>query len=184
LNTGGVFLSYLVIITQKTKDIFMTLQALLSDSELDMSVPQIKAFFLGMLNAQKPMNFKQAQEELLSETPEEMSKLEGELAKLWSDLEQKKLVETKNLFPASTDLNQFLADARDQLDYFLTAMSLSGTHSDSCEDEELCEIIDELEDTVMDLDEYLAEEGSAEEGEELKVFLLEAWNDFIETKKF
>src|SRR5690606_17667723 len=96
-----------------------------------------------------------------------------------------KVAETKNLFPPSKNDQDFLSVAREQLDYFLTGMNISGTHAESCTDEDLAEIIDELEDTVMDLDEYLSVEDPAKEDtKELKDFLLETWEDFLSTKKF
>ena len=68
----------------------------------------------------------------------------------------------------------------DQLDFYLTALSLSGTNVESCKNEELGDLIDELEDAVMDLDEYLSEDSpNASEGMELKEMLMETWQNFI-----
>jgi hypothetical protein len=65
----------------------MKLQELIDASELDMEIDQIKAFFLGVLCAEKPMNFAKTLEELLSEVPEAKASLEGELKKLWDELQ-------------------------------------------------------------------------------------------------
>lgn len=88
------------------------------------------------------------------------------------------------MFPKTTDLTQFLEISKEQLDYFLTAMSLSGTNVETSDNDDMVGVIDELEEIVMDMDEYLAmEKPSQEEGEEIKEFLLETWNDFIEAKQ-
>jgi hypothetical protein len=163
----------------------MKLQMLIEQADLDMSLSHIKAFFLGILSAQKPLPFPKALEELLAESPEAKATLSDELKKLWDELSQNKDKELKNLLPLQKDIRVFLGEAQAQLDYFLTAMSLSGTHLDSCADEDTADLLDELEDTVMDLEEYLSDkDASKEDGEELKDFLMETWEDFLITKPF
>lgn len=162
----------------------MKLQELINSSELDMSIAHIKAFFLGALSAEKPMPFNLAVAEMLSEVPEAAKSLEPELKKLWDDLVKNKPGELQSLFPESSNLKEFLSNAKDQLDFYLTALSLSGTNTESCQNEDVADLIDELEDTVMDLDEYLSEDDAdAEEGKELKEMLLEAWQDYLRTSK-
>lgn len=163
----------------------MKLQELIGQTDLDMTLSHIKAFFLGVLSAEKPMPFPMAVKEMLSETPEAAKLLEGELKLLWDDLAKNKPAELQKLFPASSDTNEFLEMAKEQLDYYLTAMSLSGTHTESVKDEDLADLIDELEDTVMDLDEYLSQDDiDEEESKELKETLLETWQDYLGTLKF
>jgi hypothetical protein len=163
----------------------MKLQELIKKHDLDLTPDLIKAFFLGALNAEKPMPFNKVLGELFSEEAEAKADMESELKNFWDDLAAKKLIETKNLFAITGSTQDFLNKSRDQLDYFLTTLSLSGTNMETCKDEDLVELIDELEDCVMDLDEYLSEEApDAAEGEELKVLLLETWEDFLETKQF
>jgi hypothetical protein len=160
----------------------MKLQELINKADLVMTLPQIKAYFLGILHAEKPMPFSDAVLEVLDDKNPE---LEEALKAYFEELNQKKIVETKTIFPAAKTDQEFLSIAREQLDYFLMGMSVSGTHPEACSDEEVAEIIDELEDTVMDLDEYLSiEDHDQEDTKELKSFLLETWNDFLETKKF
>lgn len=162
----------------------MNLQALIDSTELDMTVDQVKAFFLGVLCADRPLSFGQALEELLSEAPDSKKELEGELKKMWSMLETNSIKELENIFPQEGDVKVFLEKARDQLDYFLTALTLSGTNSDDCEIEEMGEVIEELEDTVMDMDEYLSVSNPAsEDSEQLKENLLESWNEFIALRR-
>jgi hypothetical protein len=163
----------------------MNLHELIEKHDLDLTPDLIKAFFLGALNAEKPLPFNKVLAELLSEDPEASKDMEAELKSYWQELQTKKLLETKNLFGKVADTKSFLDNGRDVLDYFLTSMSLSGTNTESCKDEDVAELIDELEDCVMDLDEYLSEEApDAEEGEELKGLLIETWSDFLEAKKF
>lgn len=160
----------------------MKLQELITQSELDMSVAHIKAFFLGVLSAQKPLSFNKAVEEMLSETPELIPELSPALKDLWEELQTNRPFELQNLFPPSSDLKEFLNLAKEQLDFYLTAMSLSGTNTENCASEDVADLIDELEDTVMDLEDYLADsKATIEEGEEEKEFLLETWQDFLRT---
>lgn len=162
----------------------MKLQELIGQTNLDMTLSHIKAFFLGAMTGQKPMSFAKAMEEMLSETPEAAKALEGELKKLWDELQTNKPAELQKLFPTTGNLTTFLTNAKDQLDFFLTALSLAGTNTETVKNEDLADLIDELEDTVMDLDEYLSEaDAEAEEGEELKELLLETWDDFLRTAR-
>lgn len=161
----------------------MNLQELINDSELDMTLPQMKAFFLGILCADRPMPFNLAVDELLLEFSGDRAPLEAELKKLWDEMQADRRTEMENLFASDGEFATFLERSKEQLDYFLTGMSLSGTSVESCANEDLAEVIDELEDIVEDLEDYLSEEKqSKEEGEELKEFLLEAWNAFIEVR--
>lgn len=160
----------------------MKLQELIGHANLDMSIAHIKAFFLGVLSAERPLPFVKAVEEMMAETPEAVKELEPELKKLWDELVKNKPAELQKLFPVSSDLKEFLSNAKDQLDFYLTALSLSGTNTETCKNEDVADLIDELEDTVMDLDEYLSESNADEaEGEELKELLLEAWQDYLRT---
>jgi len=160
----------------------MKLQELIGHANLDMSVAHIKAFFLGVLSAERPLPFVKAVEEMMAENPEAIKELEPELKKLWDELVKNKPAELQKLFPESSDLKEYLSNAKDQLDFYLTALSLSGTNTETCKNEDVAELIDELEDTVMDLDEYLSESNADEaEGEELKELLVEAWLDYLRT---
>lgn len=161
----------------------MKLQELISQTELDMTVAHVKAFMLGVMSAEKPLPFKKAMEEMLSQTPEATPLLEEELKRLWDELEKNRPAEFQNFFPTAIDTKTFLEQAKDQLDFFLTALSLSGTTPESCKNEDLADLIDELEDTVMDLDEYLADPTDQAEAEELQEMLLETWQEFVRLAK-
>ena len=139
-----------------------------------------KAFFLGVLSAEKPLPFIKAAEELLSETPDALKEVEAELKAIWDELVKNKPAELESFLLGSKDLKEYLTHVKDQLDYYLTALSLSGTNTENCSNEDMADLIDELEDTVMDLDEYLSEEKpDAEEGEELKEMLMETWLEYL-----
>lgn len=159
----------------------MNLQELINDTEIDMSAESLKAFFLGFMSAERPFNFHQALKEL--DIPESNPKLDQELEALWKGLEKNKEKELENLFPSSANLNEYLENAKEKLDYFLTALTLAGTSADTCKNEELADLMEELEDTVIDLDEYLSEPSSEKDGEELKELLNETWKDFLECNK-
>ncbi len=161
----------------------MKLEDLIDSTDLDMTPIQVKAFFLGILCAEKPLPYHEALKEVLSETPEAKPILEAPFKELWEDLRKNLRPELENMFPQDSDIHQFIEIAKDQLDYFLTGMSLSGTHTEKCDDEELAELIDELEDTVEDMDDFLADsEAANESGEELKALLLDTWKDFATSR--
>ena len=162
----------------------MKLQELIQSTDLDMTTAQVKAFLLGVLTAQKPLAFPKAIEEMLSATPEATKTLEAELKILWDYLLQNKSSELKILLPKATNLTDFLTQAKDQMDFYLTGLGLSGTNVESCKNEDVADLLDELEDSVMDMDEYLSEENpDLTEGEELKEMLLETWKDYLKAAK-
>ncbi len=148
----------------------------------DLTLPQIKAFFLGAMKGEKPLSPTEAFKELCSEITPLTPALELVLKEIWEEVKKSPQKELKNLFPVNVDVFHFLETAQLQLDAFLTALNLSGTYAESCEDEDLAEILDELEDMVLDLDEYLSlEDPSKDDGEELKSGLMETWEDLVNT---
>lgn len=162
----------------------MKLQELIDQTDLDMTEAQVKAFFLGVLCAEKPMPFPKTLDEILSETPEAKKELEADFKKLYEHLKTNLKSELEKMFPEESDINVFMEISKDQLDYFLTAMSLSGTNTESCKDEDLAELIEELEDTVEDMDDFLSDsEATPEDGADFKEFLIGTWADFTASKK-
>lgn len=161
----------------------MNLQTLIDQTDLDMTVAQIKAFFLGALCAEKPMPFSRVMEELLEEAPTAQKTLAPELEKLWESVKSSLKTELKNMLPVhEEDILSFMELSKDQLDYFLTALALSGTNAESCSDEEFAELIEVLEEAVEELEDLLTEEDT-EAGEELRSYLLGTWEEFVSTKK-
>jgi hypothetical protein len=162
----------------------MKLQELLEKTDFDMTEAQIRAFFLGVICAERPLPFPKALEELLVEAANVKETLEAPLKKVWDECQANTKAELEKMFPAEDDINQFMELAKDQLDYFLTAMSLSGTNTESCDDEELAALIDELEDSVEDMDDFLSDSNaSKQDGEDFKEFLLGTWSEFTDSKQ-
>lgn len=162
----------------------MKLQELIGQTDLDMTPSQVKAFLLGALTAERPLPFPKAMEEMLSESPKAQKVLEQELKIFWDELQKNKVSELKNIFSDESKLEEFLTQAKDQLDFYLTALSLSGTNIENCKNEEWADLIDELEDFVMELDDYLSENNpDQEQGEELKENLLETWDQYVKIFK-
>lgn len=161
----------------------MKLQDHINSTDLDMTEAQVKAFFLGILCAEKPMPFAKALEEILVETPDAKATLEAPLKETFTALQKNLKKELDQMFPQEENTEQFVELAKDQLDYFLTGMSLSGTNTESCDDEDLAELIDELEDTVEDMDDWLSDsEANDQDGEDFKEFLLDTWKEFTKGK--
>jgi superfamily I DNA/RNA helicase len=163
----------------------MKLQALIDETDLNMSEAQIRAFYLGSLNAEKKLPFSKVMAALLAEAPEAKAQLGDELEKLWQEVAQHEVRELENFFPAaSSDVMDFLELAQLQIDYFLTAMSLAGTNAETAKHEELGELIEYLEETLEELDEFLADgKPDPEQGEEMREDLLSNWKDFIDSKQ-
>lgn len=161
----------------------MRLQEQIDSTDLDMTEAQVKAFFLGILCAEKPLLFAKALEEILSETPEAKNELEAPLKTTWDHLQKNMKGELEKMLPLEEEASTFIEISKDQLDFFLTGMSLSGTNTESCDDEELASFIDELEETVEDMEDFLADsEASPEDGEDFKEFLIETWKEFAASK--
>lgn len=157
----------------------MNLQELIDETDLQLKEGQVRAFFLGNLTADHPFSFNEAKEELLTEAPNAEKTLGPSLKELWKSVEENQAREMANLFPDTPEVKEFLSDALEKLDYFLTGFSLGG----SSDEQEISDVIDELEDTVMDMDEYLSDEKATKEnGEELKELFLGAWEELVELK--
>lgn len=161
----------------------MNLQALIDQTDLDMTVAQIKAFFLGALCAERPMPFPKAMAELLEEAPTAQKTLGPELEQLWESVRSSLKNELKNMLPIhEEDIMSFMELSKDQLDYFLTALALAGTNAENCNDDEFAELIEVLEEAVEELDDLLTDE-DGEAGQELRNYLLGTWEEFVSSKK-
>lgn len=161
----------------------MNFQDKLDQTNLDMTFPQVKAFFLGALLADKPMSLDKTLGEMLSEAQDALS-LKSDFEVIWKDLEKNKSKELTNLFPEVRDNRSYLTVAKDQLDFFLTALALAGTNFENCKDATVADILDELEDMVFDIEDYLSEDEDSEEGADLKDMLNDIWNEYLIAKGF
>lgn len=161
----------------------MKLQDHLDSTDLDMSEEQVKAFFLGMLCAEKRPSGNQAVDEFLTDFPEVRAALTAPLKETWEYLSQNTRKELEAMFPQEDDAYIFVEAAKDQLDFFLTGMSLAGTNTETCQNEELAAFVDELEEVVEDMDDFLADsEAEGEDAEDFKEYLLDIWKDFTASK--
>ncbi len=144
----------------------------------------IKAFFLGALTAEKPMPFAKAIDEVFVNTPEDKTKFEAPLKAEWDGLSKNLRQEMAALMnDEGKDDLEFLKLAQENLDYYLTGLSLSGTSLDSCSNEDFSDLIDEMEDVVLDLEEYIQEENfQADETKEFKEIVLGLWTEVVETQ--
>lgn len=157
----------------------MKLTEILTKHELDITVPQIKAFFLGVNSADKPLPFSKSLDELLDESIHLKDELEGPLKELWDEITKNYKQEMGNLLPVDEELAPFLEASILRLDYFLTGMGLAGTSSESAQDPAVAEFIEELEDAIETIDEILSEEKlDKEDAEDMREFLLGAWEEF------
>lgn len=162
----------------------MKIQDHINSTDLDMTEIQVRAFFLGVLCAEKPLPYHKALTELLSETPEAKQALEVPLKSVWDELHKNLKSELNKMFPDESDTRSFVELAKDQLDFFLTAMTLSGTNADNCDDEELGEFINMLEELVEDMEDFLADsEASEKDGEDFREFLLDNWKSFANSRQ-
>lgn len=157
----------------------MKLTEILTKHELDITIPQIKAFFLGVNSADKPLPFPKALDELLDESVHLKDELEGPLKELWDEIIKNYKTEMGNLLPVDEELSLFLEAAILRLDYFLTGMGLAGTSSENAKDPAVAEFIEEIEDAIETIDEILSEEKlDKEDAEDMREFLLGAWEEF------
>jgi hypothetical protein len=162
----------------------MKLQELINENELELTIEHIKAFLLGVLSADRPLAFKTAVSEMLIDNPEVIPHIEDDLKKMWEELQKNKPFELQNLIADSANANEYLQLAQEKLDLFLTALTLSGTNSENCKNEDLAENIETLEDLVMDIEDYLADENAeATTGKDLAQSLKKTWQDFLRTSK-
>lgn len=159
----------------------MGLQTLLSDTDTNLTEGQIRAFYLGTFMADKPVPFKTAMEEVLMEAEvDDYKPWEKDMKALHDQVKANVQKEMKNLIVDEADLKTFLQTALGRLDYFLTGYAVSGATSD----EDSAELVEELEDTVLDLEDYLADESSTKEnGAELKKLTLDTWKELIALKE-
>ncbi len=159
----------------------MSLKTLLSGTDTNLSEGQIKAFYLGTFMADKPVPFKTAMEEVLMEAEvDDYKAWEQEMKALYDQVKASVPAEMKKLVEDQADLKKFLQDSLAKLDYFLTGYAVSGATAD----EEISEVVEELEDTVLDLEDYLADETATKEsGAELKKLTLDTWKSLVALKE-
>ncbi len=159
----------------------MSLQTLLSTTDTNITEGQIKAFYLGTFMADKPVPFKTAMEEVLMEAEvDDYKPWEKDMKALYDQVKASVPAEMKKLVQDQPDLKLFLQDSLSKLDYFLTGYAVSGASSD----DDTSEVVEELEDNVLDLEDYLADESATKEsGAELRKLTLDTWKSLIDLKE-
>jgi hypothetical protein len=162
----------------------MSLENLLQQTDLGMNPSHVKAFFLGALSADKPLPFNKTLDELFAEGPEARDILEKDLKELYDALRVDLGKSLSEMFTDQKDIRMYVEAAHDQLDHFLTALSLAGTTSESALNEETADLIDELEVLVEDLEDFIADEDADDKiALEMKNFLSETWEEFVASKR-
>jgi hypothetical protein len=159
----------------------MSLKNLLSSHDTTLTEAQIRAFYLGTFMADRPVPFQTAMEEVLMEAEiDDYKAWEKDMKALYDQVKGNVHKEMKNLVEDETDLKKFLQSSLARLDYFLTGYAVSG----ASDVEDVAEVVEELEDTVLDLEDYLAnEEATKESGMELKKLTLETWKELVDLKE-
>lgn len=174
----------------------MSLQETLSGCDMEMDARDVEAFCIGALTADDPMPLHKAFKELfLDDTqspvkfnkPDARAAIEKEVTKIWKDLE-------KNLEKRrSALLNVKSADLVDELvqvgklgDFFLMGLTLAGMSVDD-QDDEVGDLLDEMEDHLLLIDEWVADGESRddkdvwmEEGKKYRRELDELWTELQE----
>jgi uncharacterized protein YgfB (UPF0149 family) len=171
----------------------MTLEQALTECDLEMNPREVEAFFIGALSAEKPMNFEKALKELFLEDtkvtisfnhPDSKEKISKSLSVLWTELTSELKKRRKNLLIID---GENLKDEVVQLgrlgDFFLMGLTLAGTDIDD-QDDEAGDLLDEMEDHLLLLDEWVADEESRldknvwnEEGQKYRRELAELWSE-------
>lgn len=159
----------------------MSLQSLLSSTDTSLTEAQIRAFYLGTFMADRPVPFQTAMEEVLMEAEiDDYKAWEKDMKTLHEQVKGNVHGEMKKLIEDDADLKNFLQTSLGRLDYFLTGYAVSG----ATDDEDAAELVEELEDTVLDLEDYLADESATKEsGLELKKLTLETWKELVGLKE-
>lgn len=159
----------------------MKIQPLLESTDLETSEIQLKAYLLGGLCAENPAPAHKALEDILNDTAETRTALETPLKEYHAFLQKNLKAELKTMFPENRDVKAYLRTASDLIDEFLVGMSLAGTNSDACDDEDLLEFIELLDEYVAEIETEL-EDMKSSEADELKTDLLENWNLYVSEK--
>ncbi len=159
----------------------MSLKTLLSETDSSLTEGQIRAFYLGTFMADRPVPFKTAMEEVLMAAEiDDYKSWEKDMKDLHDQVKANVHGEMKKLIEDETDLKKFLQNSLGKLDYFLTGYAVSG----ATDDEDAAELVEELEDTVLDLEDYLADESATKEaGAELKKLTLDTWKELVNLKE-
>jgi uncharacterized protein YgfB (UPF0149 family) len=165
----------------------------LKSCDLEMNAKEVEAFFLGCLSAEKPMKLERAIKELFLEDTkvtvqfegaDARAKIEADLKGLWQELEKELKKRRKNLLLLDGASLKEEVQALSRLgDFFLMGITLAGTSIEDLDDE-AGDLLDEMEDHLLLLDDWMAQEEERldqkewqEEGQKYKRELIELWGE-------
>ncbi|MFP5459149.1 MAG: hypothetical protein ACLGG7_10475 [Bacteriovoracia bacterium] len=171
----------------------MALQDTLSGCDIEMDAREVEAFFIGCLTADDPMPYPKAIKELFLEetkvpvsftSPDARKLLEKDLSALWKELEKGLDKRRKNLLVIDRkDLKEEMVAVGRLGDFFLMGLTLAGMSVDD-EDSEVGELLDEMEDHLLLMDEWVADgvdrldqDVWLEEGRKYRRELSELWSE-------
>lgn len=168
----------------------------LKKCDLEMNTREVEAFLLGCLSAEKPMKLDRAIKELFLEetkvtvkfdSPDARAEIEKDVKTLWEELSKSLAKRRKNLLVIDgPDLKSEVIALGRIGDFFLMGMTLAGTSIDD-QDDEAGDLLDEMEDHLILLDEWVAEgedrldqDKWMEDGQKYKRELAELWGELCE----
>lgn len=144
----------------------MSLRDALSQCEMEMDADDVEAFCIGALTADEPMPLHRALREIFLDdtqspvkfnSPDARANAEKEIGKLWKDLEKSLAKRRAALMQVKgVDLREEVIALGKRGDFFLMGLTLAGMSVDDTEDE-VGDLLDELEDHLLLLDEWVAE---------------------------
>ncbi|MBY0518527.1 MAG: hypothetical protein K2P81_16565 [Bacteriovoracaceae bacterium] len=175
----------------------MSLSQVLSQCDIGMSERSIQAFCIGAMTADDPMPFHKALRELFMEdsqtpvkfeTPAARAAVEKEIQATWKDIEKNlKKRRAQLLDVKGPTLKEEIEEVGRLGDFFLMGLTLAGVSVDD-QDDQVGALLDEMEDHLLLLDEWVADEGTRkdkdvwmEEGQKYRRELSELWGDLQES---
>ena len=178
----------------------MSLETALAKCDVDLTVKQVEAFLLGVSQADKPLAIQESIKELFIDGFEVDSQFESEAVRVevekeiystWNNISahSKKFMET--IFDSvKSHSKEDVLNIANLVDFFLMGLSLSGTSYDTVENQDMAELLEDLEDWVIDVDEWVAEgedtdnlEDWKEDGIVLKEEFYETWDKLTKNLK-
>jgi hypothetical protein len=173
----------------------MSLRDALTHCDMEMDADDVEAFCIGALTADEPMPLHKALKEIFLDdtqspvkfhTPDGRANAEKEIGKLWKELEKNLAKRRSALMQVKgVDLKEEVITLGKRGDFFLMGLTLAGMSVDDTEDE-VGDLLDELEDHLLLLDEWVAEGDDdnsgewMENGKKYRRELEELWADLQE----
>lgn len=152
----------------------MNLQELMNASGTQINEEIVRAYFLGNFTGKKPLDFETTLKEMITEG--DATSFQTQLEAIFDETRSDYKNQLAALLKPQDSAKDFLNNAVDTLDYFLTGYASAGASSDAGI-EEVCE---DLESFLLDIEEILAKDSaSTEEMDDLKEEVLGAWEELV-----